>query len=64
MQLTLGEDDVLVLRDMLHDFLHELRLEVARTEAKDFRHRLLVRQDLLERLVARLEEEAKPASRA
>lgn len=55
MQLSLTDDDAHTLRDVLRDFLPELRFEVARTDAHDFRHALLKRQELCERLLAQLE---------
>jgi hypothetical protein len=57
MELTLNDDDARLLRDFLRDHFHDLQLEVARTEVKDLRHLLLARQDLVERLLARLERE-------
>lgn len=57
MQLTLTDDDARTLRDLLRDHLRELRREVAHTDAKDFRHGLVLRQELVERLVAQLERE-------
>jgi hypothetical protein len=58
MELTLSDDDARTLRDLLTDHLGELRLEVARTEAKEFRHALLLRQDLVERLLSQLDSGA------
>ena len=55
MEIMLSDDDARTLREWLNDHLPELRLEVARTEAKDFRHALLLRQELVERLLAQLE---------
>jgi hypothetical protein len=57
MQLILNDNDARTLRDLLSDHLRDLRLEVARTEAKDFRHALLLRQELVERLLVQLEKE-------
>jgi hypothetical protein len=57
MQLSLSDEDARTLRDLLSDHLRDLRLEVARTEAKDFRHVMLLRQELVERLLAQLERE-------
>ena len=54
MQLTLTPDDAQLLRDLLHDYLPTLQLEAARTEAKEFRHQLILRQNLVERLLAEL----------
>ena len=54
MTLTLSDDDARTLHDLLSDHLHDLRLEVARTKVKDFRHTLLLRQELVERLLGQL----------
>jgi hypothetical protein len=54
MQLTLTDAERDTLRELLHDYLPELRREVARTEAREFRHRLVQRQDLAERILAEL----------
>ena len=56
MQITLSSDEAITLRDLLADYLPSLRREVARTEQHDFRHLMVQRQDLVERLVAELEE--------
>ena len=58
MHLTLSDDEARTLRDLLRDYLPELRLEVARTRVKAFRHALLARQELCERLLGELEREA------
>jgi hypothetical protein len=57
MELILTDDETRTLRDLLSDYLRELRREVARTDAKDFRHGLVIRQELIERLLAQLERE-------
>jgi hypothetical protein len=54
MQLILSDDETAILRDTLADYLPALRREVARTEQHDFRHLLVQRQDLVERLVDQL----------
>ena len=56
MQLDLTQEDARVLRDTIHDYLPELRREVARTDERTMRHELARRQDLCERLLARLEQ--------
>ena len=58
MQLNLNDEEARTLGELLRDYLPRLRMEVARTEAKDFRHELLKRQDLCERIVAALEPRA------
>jgi hypothetical protein len=55
-QITLTEDDARTLRDFLSDHMQALQFEVARTEAKDVRHVLVTRQEVIERLLALLRE--------
>ena len=57
MELILDDDDAHTLRDFLRDHFHDLQIEVARTEARDFRHILLAQQELIERLLAQLERD-------
>lgn len=47
-----------LLHDLLHDYLPALRREVARTDSKAFRHLLVQRLDLAERILMELEPEA------
>jgi hypothetical protein len=56
MQLNLTEDEAHALHSVLHDYLPSLRLEVARTDAREIRHELLKRQDVCERVLELLEQ--------
>jgi hypothetical protein len=56
MQISLTNDEAHTLRRLLHDYLPDLRREVARTEAREFRHELSHRQDVCERVLQMLEE--------
>jgi hypothetical protein len=51
----LNDDEARILRDLLHDYLPELKREVPHTETKEVRHILLTRQELGERLLNQLE---------
>ncbi len=51
MTIQLKDDEARTLRDMLEEFLPELKYEAARTEEKQLRHILYERQALVERLV-------------
>jgi hypothetical protein len=55
MQIMMSDREVEILREALTSYLPELRREVARTEAKDYRHALVEREELLESLLRRLE---------
>jgi hypothetical protein len=64
MQIQLTDQEARDLHDLLHDYLPTLRREVARTDSKAFRHLLVQRLDLAERLFEDLSVEvAAPALR-
>lgn len=54
MMLDLTDGDARMLRELLQDYLPELKREVARTDVKTLRHELVQRQELCERLLDRL----------
>jgi hypothetical protein len=56
MQLILSDDDTAVLRDLLADYLPALKREVARTEQHELRHLMVLRQELVERMLEQLGE--------
>jgi hypothetical protein len=60
MQLTLNETEASALRNLLHDWLPELRREVARTDlaSRELRNELKRRIDVAERVLAQLGEPA------
>ena len=55
MQLLLSDDETVLLRELLADYLPALKREVARTEQHELRHLMVQRQDLVERLLAQLD---------
>jgi hypothetical protein len=56
MDIRLTEAEATLLRDLFRDYLPELKMEVARTEAKEFRHLLVQRQEVCERILDLLEQ--------
>jgi hypothetical protein len=59
MQLDLTDDEALTLGDLMRSYLPDLRREVARTDAHDYRHDLVKRQDLCEKILATLDQKAR-----
>jgi len=54
MQIDLTDEEARVLRELLDGLLPDLKREIARAEDRAFRHQLVLRQELAERLAARL----------
>lgn len=54
MKLDLTQDDTRMLRELLRDYLPDLRRETARTDVKSLRHELVLREELCERLLEQL----------
>jgi hypothetical protein len=54
MDLTLTDDDARVLQQVLNDCREELMREIARTDAREFRHQLVLRQEAVERILGQL----------
>ena len=55
MRVELTIDEAVTLRGLLRDCLPDLKREIARTEHHDFRHQLVIREELCERLIAQLD---------
>jgi len=60
MQIDLSDEEARVLRELLDGVLPDLKREIARAEDRAFRHQLVLRQELAERLVARLRSGSAP----
>jgi len=54
MDLTLSNDEARILDGLLRDYLPGLKREVAATDSRDFRHLLVQRQELCERIMEQL----------
>ena len=65
MQLTLNESEATALRNLLHDWLPDLRREHAATElpSRELRDELRSRIDVAERLLRELEQNAGATAR-
>ena len=55
MQVDLTPEEVSTLKGLLTDCIPDLKREIARTEHHGFRHELVQREELCERLIARLD---------
>ena len=60
MQIDLSDEDARVLRELLDGVLPDLKREIARADDRAFRHQLVLRQELAERLVSRLGQGGAP----
>jgi hypothetical protein len=60
MQINLSDADALILRELLEDYLPALQREAARTEAKALRHALVLREELIDRLLFALKGASQP----
>jgi vacuolar-type H+-ATPase subunit E/Vma4 len=56
--LTLSPAERDLLEEVLHEVIADLRMEIADTDAQDYRMRLHAREELLKGLVKRLSGEA------
>jgi hypothetical protein len=56
MQLTLTEAETVMLAEILESYRSDLRMEIADTDAMDFRERLKQREDFLDKVLRQLQE--------
>jgi hypothetical protein len=54
MHLDLTTEEAATLRGVLRDCVVDLQREIAGTDQHDFRHQLVLREDLCEKLIVRL----------
>ena len=55
MQVELTTEEASTLKALLRDTIPDLKREIARADDRQFRHELVQREELCERLIARLE---------
>jgi len=58
MQVDLTTEEAATLKALLRDCIPDLKREIARADDREFRHQLVQREELCERLVARLDGDA------
>ena len=58
MQVELTTEEATTLKALLRDTLPDLKREIARADDRQFRHELVQREELCERLISRLDSEA------
>ena len=64
MHVDLTTEEAATLKGLLSDCIPDLKREIARAEDRRFRHQLVQREELCERLIARLESDASRAPSA
>jgi hypothetical protein len=64
MHVDLTTEEAAGLKELLADCIPDLKREIARTENHQFRHELVQREELCERLIARLDSDATHRSNA
>ena len=55
MQVELTTEEASTLKALLRDSIPDLKREIARADDRQFRHELVQREELCERLIARLD---------
>jgi len=55
MQVELTTDEATTLKALLRDCIPDLKREIARADDRRFRHELVQREELCERLIVRLD---------
>jgi hypothetical protein len=55
MQVELTTEEATTLKALLRDTIPDLKREIARADDRQFRHQLVQREELCERLIARLD---------
>lgn len=58
--VELSPEECAVLHEVLAERLHELRREIHHTDSREFRNILLLQEDVLVRLLQRLEHTSAP----
>jgi hypothetical protein len=64
MQVDLTTEEATTLKALLRDCILDLKREMARTDDRRFRHELVQREELCERLITRLDSDASRTSSA
>ena len=58
MQVDLTTEEAATLKGLLRDCIPDLKREIARADDRRFRHELVQREELCERLISRLDGDA------
>ena len=58
MHVDLTAEEAATLKELLTDCIPDLKREIARADDRHFRHQLVQREELCERLIVRLDSDA------